>query len=529
MELFIKKGTPAHRFDRHWQFGIGSDHASQMLRKDYCEQVKLIHDVLGIRYIRFHGIFCDDMDTVQSFEDVLGIPGTDRLREWSFRKCGQVYDNVLDCGMKPFVELSFMPSPLAKDKTPHRGLYGANTNMPENLDEWARFITAFIRYLLHRYGEEEVKTWYFEIWNEPDLQHPFFKGTQKDYFALYDVTARAVKEVCPDLRVGGPATSGSHWVGDFVRHCRENNIPADFVSTHQYVGDPFIGVSAEPAETAVNILTPEEQAARNREFFASFQEGTPLLEILRKLFGDPTREQELDRDVFVKNAELTRKQTDGLPLYYDEWNMCATFSAYSNDTRKQAAYLVRTALNMEGKADGTCVWCVSDIFEELHQFSEEFHGGFGLLTQGGIKKTSFHALKMLADVGDNRLEVSMPEGSEVEAAAFCGGDGMQILLYRQNLKQPDLPAEPVSVSVELDRAPYEVTLQRIDETHCNPLKLWEDMGSPADLRRAEIENLKQRSEMQTETPEWQFENGVFRYEAELQVNDVYLIRLRLVP
>lgn len=527
MEVKINQELRSHKFDKHWQFGIGSDHASQLLRKDYFEQVKLVHEELGIRYIRFHGIFCDDMKTIQTFRNVYGTPGMEKYREISFRKCGQVYDNVLESGMKPFVELSFMPSALARAEADPHVLYGANTNLPKDFREWSQYIQAFIRYLLHRYGEEELKEWYFEVWNEPDLQHPFFKGTQEDYFALYDTTVRAIKEICPKLRVGGPATSGSHWIGEFVNHCRENQIPVDFVSTHQYVGDPFIGVSENTGDPALNLLTPEEQAKKNEAFFASLEEGTSLLEILRRMFGDPSDDRNLDRDVFPKNAEVVRKQAGGLPVFYDEWNMSATFSAYSNDTRKQAAYLIRTALNMEGKTDGTCVWCVSDIFEELHQFSEEFHGGFGLVTQGGIKKPSFYALKMLEEAGENRLDLPVSEENETEAAAFTDEQGMQILLVRQNLQQTDAPAETIHVSVELEQEPSKVSLFRIDETHCNPLKLWEDMGSPADMTREEIQSLKTRSEMIEETPEYQYQNGTFTFTAEMMVNDIYFLRLEM--
>lgn len=524
MNITIGKTPPTHPLDRHWQFGIGADHAAQMLRKDYCEQLKLVHDALGIRYVRFHGIFCDDMLTVQTFRDVLGIPGTDHLQQISFRRCGQVYDNVLACGMKPFVELSFMPSPLARQAADPHVLYGANTNPPQDLNRWGQFIEAFIRYLLRRYGQAEVEQWYFEVWNEPDLPHPFFKGTQEDYFALYDTTVRAIKQVCPSLRVGGPATSGSRWIGDFVSHCRENGIPVDFVSSHQYVGDPFIGVGGGAQTEAECLLTPEQQAEKQRDFFASIEPGTPLLSVLRQLFGDPSGDPNLDRDIFVKNADLVRQQADGLPLLYDEWNMCASFSAYSNDTRKQAAYDVRTALLMEGKTDGTALWCFSDILEELHQFPEEFHGGFGLLTQGGIPKPTFWAMQMLAEVGENRIELPETQGS-VEAAAFAGESGMQVLLFRQDFRVAPLPAEPVTVRIQLDHAPSAVSLERIDEDHCNPLKLWEEMGSPEELLPRDLERLKEASRLQREEVPFTFENGVLNLQASLGVNDIWMFRI----
>ena len=179
---------------------------------------------------------------------------------------------------------------------------------------------------------------------------------------------------------------------------------------------------------------------------------------------------------------------------------------------------------MEGKTDGTSLWCFSDIFEELHQFPEEFHGGFGLLTQGGIPKPTFYALKMLAEAGNERVDLPVTEGT-VEAAAFENDTEKQVLLYRQNLKQEDLPKEPVTIKIEMDHAPQKVVLQRIDEVHCNPLKLWEDMGSPEELRPNELAALKKQAELLDESVNYQYEHGVLTCEAQLGVNDIYFFRI----
>ena len=162
------------------------------------------------------------------------------FREFNFRACGIAYDNVLSAGMKPFVELSFMPRELAEDPEKTGSFYYRPIDcMPKDLTAWRDYIQRFIRFLEHRYGEAEVRTWYFEVWNEPDLNPVFFQGTRDDYFRLYEATARAIKEVDPHLSVGGPATSGSKWVKSFRNFCEEKNVPLDFISTHQYAGDPL--------------------------------------------------------------------------------------------------------------------------------------------------------------------------------------------------------------------------------------------------------------------------------------------------
>jgi len=197
MNILIKEDLPVRNFKKAWQFCVGSGHAALALRTDYCRQLKKVHDQLGIKYVRFHGIFNDDMSILSTFDNVLGIPGRSKFKECTFHRCGLVYDDVLECGMKPFVELSFMPELLAEDPSHGKGFYGSIMSMPKDLALWEEFIKEFISFLLHRYGEEEVSAWYFEVWNEPDLQGMFFKATQADYFKLYEVTVKAIKEVCP--------------------------------------------------------------------------------------------------------------------------------------------------------------------------------------------------------------------------------------------------------------------------------------------------------------------------------------------
>lgn len=559
MKFEITKDLNTETWNKHWQFCVGSGHAAFALRADYAKQLKFIHDELGVQYVRFHGIFNDDMHTLDNFTSVLPVPGMERLQERNFYLCGVAYDNILSCGMKPFVELGFMPQALAKNPAHGVNFYGSIFSDPKDHGEWAEYIKAFIRFLLHRYGKEEVESWFFEVWNEPDLQGSFYLGTQEDYFKLYEVTAKAIKEVCPSLRVGGPATSGSKWVKRFVDYCEKRSLPLDFVSTHQYSGDPLGGVKDEggpdgiaeegvrkaddPAEktggnaggepkNADAAAQPEETDVKEMmksmilQAMGSAQEGMSCLGMLRAIMGDPSETADIPDFAFRKNSEIVRKQAGGLPVYYTEWNMQATFSAYSNDTRKTAAYDVKTALDVEKNVTGSSVWCFSDIFEELHQFKEEFHGGFGLQTIHGIPKPSFYGLKMLAQAGDERYVLG--EGAtdgEIGIAAFKAEGKKQVLLFRQKMKQLELPKEKAEVSVELDHAPKGVFLQRIDEEHCNPLKIWEEMGEPADLNRAEVKGIIEKSALITEEMPFVYENGSVRFEAGLGVNDIYFVTI----
>ena len=532
MEFRIAQNTPTLPHDRHWQFCVGSGHALLALRTDYTRQLKFIHDTLGIERVRFHGIFCDDMRTFNDLSMMYPIPGSEAFEEYNFNACGVAYDNVLDAGMKPFVELSFMPGKLARKKEGEKPegsfFYKPLIVPPEDLEAWKRYITAFLHFLIHRYGAEEIRTWFFEVWNEPDLPVAFWNGTRDEYFQLYEATVQAIRAVDPALQVGGPATSNSKWVRSFLKYCRERNVPVDFISTHQYAGDPLGGVESQgemDEEMDFDLEAMIEGMKKAAAVMAGMENKT-FLSGFRTVMPDKSETTDIEYGVFPHNAREVRKQAGDLPVYYTEWNENAGFSAYTNDTRKVAAYDVRAALETSGVLDGSSIWCFSDIFEELHPFPQEFHGGFGMLTQSGIPKPVYHAMKMLADAGDERLDLGPDAtGGEIGIAAFRKGQDTQVLLFRQKMKNLDLPKEKAVVRLELPAKPAGVTLRRVDETHGNPLRLWEEMGSPLSLNRAEVEALKAGSAVTAEDWPFSWESGVLTLEAELGVNDVYFFEI----
>ena len=532
MEIRIPQNAPTLPHKRHWQFCVGSGHALLALRTDYAKQLRFIHDELGIERVRFHGIFCDDMRTCNDLSMQNPVPGAEQFTEYNFNACALAYDNVLDAGMKPFVELSFMPERLAL-KEEGRTLHGMFFYRPiivppADYQAWREYIQAFVRFLIARYGAEEIRTWYFEVWNEPDLPFAFWNGTRDEYFRLYAETARAIKDVDALILVGGPATSGSKWVESFLRFCRENSVPVDFVTTHQYAGDPLGGVEDQGDEEKPSMFGEswEERMAKAALSLKNVEDKT-FLNGFRVLMPDKSETEDLPNNGFRINSAKVRRQAGDLPLFYTEWNENAIFSAWTNDTRKVAAYDVKAALEVADNVDGSSIWCFSDIFEELHPFPQEFHGGFGMLSQHGIPKPVFYALKMLADAGDTRIDLGeQATMGEIGYAAFRKGEETQILLFRQKMKNLDLPAEQAEITLELPKAPQSVTLRRVDETHGNPLALWQQMGSPEQLTRQQVASLREESAVREEPWEFAWENGQARIRVALGVNDVYFLTVK---
>lgn len=525
MELKIPRDAARIPHKKHWQFCVGSGHALLALRTDYARQLKFIHDTLGIERVRFHGIFNDDMRTRTNLSQLFPAPGADQFTEENFRACGLAYDNVLEAGMKPFVELSFMPRSMSKNGVEGVFFYKPCIDVPADPDAWAAYVQRFIRFLIHRYGTDEVRSWLFEVWNEPDLQVVFFSEDREAYFRLYETTARAIKAVDPQIRVGGPATSGSKWIVPFLRYCEENDVPVDFVTTHQYAGEALGGVEDKgedlDAEREQSGESWPERIRKMGERLAATEEKS-FLAGYRAINPDQTEAVDMPNDNFRMNSAIARRQAGALPLYYTEWNCNAGFASFTNDTRKVAAYDVKTALDVADNVDGSSIWCFSDIFEELHPFVQEFHGGFGLLSQSGIPKPVYYAMKLLADAPDTRLDLG-PDATdgEIGIAAFDSESETHVLLFRQKMKNLDLPPEEAVIRVELPARPRAVTVKRIDEEHGNPKRLWEEVGKPDYLNRGEVEELKRRSAVEPEAWPFDWEDGVLTIRANLFVNDVY--------
>lgn len=512
MNISINRNAPRTKTDFSWQMGLGNCHAYLLHRADMLRHIKLAHDELGIRYLRCHGVFDDDMLTYQRMGDCRmfgSVPGKNKISEINFRQVGDIYDNLLDCGVKPFVELSFMPSALASGKK--LGLaYNPNITMPKSLEAWADYIRRFIQFLLDRYGAEEVESWYFEVWNEPDLGC-FFAGTQKDYFKLYEVTARAVKSVDEHLRVGGPSTSACKWIPEFLAFCETNKVPCDFVSTHHYPGDAFgnfINLS-----NVKHMFSAAMSAVKNH---------TDLSDAMTDMFFLPEDARRWDKGTLASMDKAAKAQCGDKPLFITEWNSMAVFGSPVHDEKYSAAFAVKSCLDLDGSLAAYLFWCCSDLFEEQFMLPKPFVGSFGIVSNDGIPKPNFWGFKMLAQLYPQRL--LLPQTGEVDVGAFTDGENVQILLTPQS---GDYYAKKrYDISLSLDFEAESVTVQRIDDQHCNPKRLWREMGAPDNLTRAQAREIAEKTRLNEEEYPFKAEGGKTELSLSLSTNDVYLITVR---
>ena len=469
-----ERTTPLTHF---WEHTVGSGHAPLALRADWQRQIKQCHDELGTRYVRFHGLLSDDVGTLICHEEKF---------LYSFFNVDSVFDFLLSIGMKPFVELSFMPRALSSGGTTVFN-YQANVTPPRDYQEWAALIGKLVSHWVGRYGVGEVREWFFEVWNEPNLKE-FWTGTREDYFKLYRHTARAIKSVDANLRVGGPATAKNEWIEEFLDFCERNNLPADFVTTHHYPTDAF-GEEGDDTET---------QLAKSR------------------------------RSVLREQAQDARRRARGLPLYYTEWNASSNPRDPLHDEPYAAAFVAKTIMEANGLVEGYSFWTFTDIFEENYFPSVPFHGGFGLMNLHGIPKPTYRAYQLLHALGTEQLLVDGAHET-VNAWVTRKEHSLTILLTNHALPRHAITTEQVSFRLTNTPPSCSAYIERIDGAHANAKRMWKEMGEPKYLKAHEVERLQEASRMWKEPQQWEYAERTVYLDITLPPHAVASVTLEFAP
>jgi xylan 1,4-beta-xylosidase len=437
--IVIDAAAAGKPFPHFWERMFGSGRAVLSLRDGYRQDLRAVRAVTAFSYVRFHAIFHDEVGLYS--EDKAGSA------VYNFSYIDQIYDGLLANGVRPFVELGFMPGKLASTDERQSFWWKPFSSPPKDYDRWDAMMTAFAQHLIERYGIDEVSQWYFEVWNEPNLDFWAGKPSQSTYFTLYDHTARALKGVSARLRVGGPATAQVAWVGDFIRHCTEAHVPVDFVSTHVY-GD----------DTAQDVFGTSENIPRNRM---------------------------VCRGVEKAHGEIVASPQPTLPLIFSEFNASWGNHPEVTDAPYMGPYMAETIRLCDGLIQDMSYWTFSDVFEEQGVVKKPFYGGFGLLAVGGIPKPAFNAFALLHRLGDERLPLDAP-GTLLTRRK----DGTLVLAV-WNYAEPKATVSPRRVALRFTHADVRsVRVQKMDDTHGNVLPAYEQMGSPRYPTQAELASLR---------------------------------------
>ena len=441
-KIVIDAQAQATPFPHYWEQMFGSGRAILTLRESYRNDIAAVKQVADFHYVRFHAIFHDELGVYN--EDEHGNP------VYNFSYVDQVYDGLLKSGVKPYVEISFMPRKLAFNPDAlHPFWYKQNVSPPKSMDRWDDLVKHFVQHLVERYGIDEVATWYFEVWNEPNID--FWNGIprQRSYFDLYAHTARDVKSVSPRLRVGGPATAAAAWISDFLKFTTENHVPVDFVSTHSYADD-----------TVEDLLGTNE---------------------------DIPMDERVCRAAAKVHDEIKASARPDIPLIWSEWNVQGMMGA--RDTIFVGPALANTVRQCDGLVNMLSMWTFSDVFEESGPLAKPFTGMFGLRAKGGINKPSYYAYGLLHQLGDERLT----NASKNVIVTKTANGGLAIVAW--NLVDPGQQGSTQAIDIEFQhlRPDARVSVERVDADHGNVLKEYAAMGTPLDPTPAQVDQLNRET------------------------------------
>lgn len=451
VEISVRADEPGTPFPHFWEQIFGSGRAALALRDDYRQDVRLVKGVTGFQYVRFHGIFHDEVGLYD-----IDTKGT---VAYNFSYIDQIYDGLLADGVRPFVELSFMPQALASHPKEIFGFwYKPNISPPKSYVQWDAMIDAFVRHLVDRYGINEVATWYFEVWNEPNIGFWGGRPHQSTYYELYDHTARAIKNVNARLRVGGPSTAQAAWAGEFIEHCKQHGVPIDFVSSHVYANDSTRDV---------------------------FKNDIPV-----------SRDKMVCKSVRKVSDEIKNSSMPQLPLIFSEYNASYANEPNVTDTVYMGPWLASTISQCDGMTQAMSYWSFSDVFEEGGVVKTPFYGGFGIVAERDIPKPAFNAFALLHRLGQTRL----PSASDA-ALVTKRADGTLVLAL-WNYAPPDgtgkkyaapaAPGLPKIFSLDLQGMLRDAraTIWRLDEDHGNVIKVYDALGRPPFPSREQIVSLR---------------------------------------
>ncbi len=437
---------------RHTWEGMGNiDQFRWLARADTHAHLRLARDELGLKHVRAVAMYGPEQRA-----------WTYRLADWRTKEKSKsanwqfvdiTLEMLVELGLKPIYTTCFTPAEFTdstKTCWPDRNPIG----MPRDLAQWAAFVADGVRHHIERFGLDEVKTWYFECWNEPNLDG-FFAGTQEQFFQLWSATWRAVKSVHPDLRFGGPSTARAEWIPEFLDWAKRDGTPPDYLVGHVYNNDsesnplsPFDGPAVDRVKDSPNFAT-------------GVIRGTRKLLDARGWTGE---------------------------IHWNEWGRSWFPCDLPRESAREAAFVAKTMAAVSQDGDYFAYWCLSDIYDQIGVSTSEFDGNYGMLSLHGLRKPAYQAHRLLARLGTSQVEV---EGGDTLQGALATVDGgARVLVWRY----PETPEAAVSTGRVSIRLPGKPTLAprlfRIDAREHNILTAWRELGAPAYPTRAQLADLR---------------------------------------
>lgn len=476
------EGNKTVEFNNNVDYCVGTGRMGLALQKEYMEQLKEVQENIGFKHIRGHGIFSDDMAIYHEYKDE-----NDNIKvEYNFTYLDLVMDNYMSVGIKPFIELGFMPKKLASGEQTIFYWKG-NTTPPRNYGLWCDLVVATLKHLMDRYGKDEVVTWPIEVWNEPNLPGFWKDADMEEYFVLFENSFNAIKNLDERFKVGGPAICGvqdEKYMTMFMDFISQKGIKIDFITRHHYTSE-----------------VPDFKGHYGYIKLVELNESLKTLNDSRRIID-------------------SYPQYKGIKMHITEFNTSYIANAPIHDTNQNAAYTASLLARLGETSESYSYWTFGDIFEEIGVPYTPFHGGFGMLANHSIRKPTFYAFKFFKMLtGDCVLK-------ENNCIVCKDGDTYKGVIYNSNIQRT---GEKLSLDLEFeaDQDQYSLISQIVDEDTCNPLKLWHAMGEPSSLTDEQIKLLKQSDKPLAVSDILSSKDG--KVKASFDVNEFGLVFFELKP
>jgi xylan 1,4-beta-xylosidase len=491
---------------KYWKKLISIERAALCLRSDIQSQISKAQKDLGYEFIRFHGIFSDEMLVYR--EDSEGNP----VYNWYY--IDLVFDFFYKVNLKPFIEIGFMPEALASKKQYAPYFWRPNVSYPKSIKKWSNLISEFIRHCIARYGKDEVEKWYFEVWDAPELSNIFWYDSKESFFEFYKETYFAIKKISSKLKVGSPGVlpaNNFEWFADFLNYCENNSIILDFAACHIY-----------PTADPQNKTMPREVLS-NEQINLSMSD-----------------ENYLKNSAASFKSILNAAGLSDLDLFVTEWNLSPYTVDYTRDTCFLSSYIVYNILSNIDNMDCLAFWSLSDIMDEGITKDSSFHGGYGLFTRNSIKKPSFNAFNILNKLGNNIVNqgkdyiITSKENSyQILLYNFAYFDELfrtgdkSLLSYheRYNIFE-SAPAKAANIVLNLEEGKYKITRYRLNRESGSSFDAWIKMGAPEELNSDMYAYLKSK-EIPEITVSTEIVKGQFVLSDILPVHGILLIEIEI--
>ena len=466
------------RLKHTWKTLVNIGFAKEGLSAVIQNQLRIIQKEIGFKYIHFHGLLDDDMMIYSEKEG--------RSPVYNFKYVDMLFDFFLSIGLKPYVELSFMPSALSGESM-KLFIKSVNLGMPNDMEKWCSLIRNLTAHLLERYGDEEVLSWRFIPWTGP-VGFSYYGNYQiTEYFELYRRSFEVLKSVHPDIQVGGPAMD-SYYIWDeggcyeqFIEYTEKMQCSPEFLAIDVY---PSKKGEKEEGEKIVLIEKPEA-------------------------FSQATSRDEKYMEHLLDRLEKFHKKRDGkVPeIVFIEWNSTIWQRDLTNDTCFKAAYIAKNVLENYDRAAAYGYWGLSDYMEEVAPAQEEFHGGFGLFTYQNIKKSGYYCLELLSKLGDYLIArgdgyfITKKRSGQIQILLYNYVHFNKLYRYR-HLNGVDMMHRN-GAFLDGERMRYQLALDGIEdweyirmreytisETSGSAFEGWVKMGAPVSMNSEEVEYLQ---------------------------------------